>query len=163
MGYLKEIHGMTLLGRTPEGTCPECAVKHDPEQPHNRDSLTYQYKFYDQHGRWPTWADAMAHCPDVLEKHEWAVSSYTDDGRVEIEKYSPAGEDFLICVEVENFPDAVMEYYESFDVDDHIDMWVEARRNGVSGIPSTRRLAIDAEAIDEMLKELAYALAEVTA
>ena len=74
---------------------------------------------------------------DVLEKHEWAVSSYTDDGRVEIEKYSPAGEDFLICVEVENFPDAVMEYYESFDVDDHIDMWVEARRNGVSGIPST--------------------------
>ena len=100
---------------------------------------------------------------DVLEKHEWAVSSYTDDGRVEIEKYSPAGEDFLICVEDENFPDAVMEYYESFDVDDHIDMWVEARRNGVSGIPSTRRLAIDAEAIDEMLKELAYALAEVTA
>ena len=85
------------------------------------------------------------------------------DGRVEIEKYSPAGEDFLICVEVVNFPDAVMEYYESFDVDDHIDMWVEARRNGVSGIPSTRRLAIDAEAIDEMLKELAYALAEVTA
>lgn len=100
---------------------------------------------------------------DVLEKHEWAVSSYTDDGRVEIEKYSPAGEDFLICVEVENFSDAVMEYYESFDIDDHIDMWVEARRNGVSGIPSTRRLAIDAEAIDEMLKELAYALAEVTA
>lgn len=100
---------------------------------------------------------------DVLEKHDWAVSSYTDDGRVEIEKYSPAGEDFSICVEVENFPDAVMEYYEDFDVDDHIDMWVEARRNGVSGVPSTRRLAIDAEAIDEMLKELAYALAEVAA
>lgn len=100
---------------------------------------------------------------DVLEKRDWAVSSYTDDGRVEIEKYSPAGEDFSICVEVENFPDAVMEYYEDFDVDDHIDMWVEARRNGVSGVPSTRRLAIDAEAIDEMLKELAYALAEVAA
>ena len=100
---------------------------------------------------------------DVLEKHDWAVSSYTDDGRVEIEKYSPAGEDFSICVEVENFPDAVMEYYEDFNVDDHIDMWVEARRNGVSGVPPTRRLAIDAEAIDEMLKELAYALAEVAA
>ena len=24
---------------------------------------------------------------DVLEKHDWAVSSYTDDGRVELEKY----------------------------------------------------------------------------
>ncbi|WP_195985336.1 hypothetical protein [Clostridium sp. D33t1_170424_F3] len=66
MGHLKDDHGMTLLGSTPPGTCPECAVKHDPEQPHNRDSLCYQYKFYDQHGRWPTWADAMAHCtPEV--------------------------------------------------------------------------------------------------
>lgn len=36
----------------------------------------------------------------VLEKMDWSVSSYTDDGRVEIETYSPAGEDFLMCVEV---------------------------------------------------------------
>lgn len=99
----------------------------------------------------------------VLEKHDWAVSSYTDDGRVELEKYSPAGEDFSICVGVENLPDAVMEYYEDFDVDEHIEMWVEAKRNGTSGVPSIRRLAIDAEQIDEMLKELAYALAEVAA
>lgn len=98
---------------------------------------------------------------EALEAHGWAVSSYTDDGRVELEKYSPAGEDFIMCVEVENFPDAVMEYYEDFDVDEHIEMWVEARLNGTSGVPSTRRLAEDAEAIDEMLKELAYALAEV--
>ena len=71
MGYLKEVHGMTLFGKTPDGTCPECAVKHDPQQPHNRDSLAYQYKFYDQHGRWPTWADAMAHCPEEV-KEFWA-------------------------------------------------------------------------------------------
>lgn len=98
---------------------------------------------------------------EILEAHGWAVSSYTDDGRVELEKYSPAGEDFIMCVEVNNFPDAVMEYYEDFDVDEHIEMWVEARRNGTSGVPTTRRLVEDAEAIDEMLKELAYALAEV--
>lgn len=100
---------------------------------------------------------------DVLEKHDWSVCGYTGDGRAELEKYSPAGEDFVMCVGVENFPDAVMEYYENFDVDEHIEMWVEARQNGVSGIPSVRRLAIDAEQIDEMLKELAYALAEVAA
>lgn len=95
---------------------------------------------------------------DILEKHDWAVCDYTDDGRVELEKYSPAGEDFIMCVDVENFPDAVAEYYDDFDIDEHIEMWVEARRNGTSGVPSVRRLAIDAEAIDEMLKELAYAL-----
>ena len=68
MGYLKEKHGMMMIGHVPEGTCPECAVAHDPEQPHNRDSLAYQYKFYDKHGRWPTWADAMAHCtPEIKE------------------------------------------------------------------------------------------------
>lgn len=98
---------------------------------------------------------------EILEKLDWAVSAYTDDGRVELEKYSPAGEDFIMCVDVENFPDAVAEYYEDFDVDEHIEMWVEAKRNGTSGVPSVRRLAIDAEAIDDMLKELAYALKEV--
>ena len=66
MGELERKYGLTLLGNTPPGTCPMCAVKHGPEQPHNRDSLAYQYKFYDQHGRWPTWADAMAHCsPEI--------------------------------------------------------------------------------------------------
>lgn len=98
---------------------------------------------------------------DILERQEWSISSYTDDGRVELKKYSPVGEDFLICVDVEKFPEAVMEYYESFDIDEHIEMWVEARKNGVSGVPSIRRLAIDAEAIDDMLEHLAYALIDV--
>lgn len=68
MGYLKDKHGFILLGKTPPGTCPECAVKHDPSQPHNPQSLTYQYKFYDEHGRWPTWSDAMAHCSDEIKE-----------------------------------------------------------------------------------------------
>ena len=33
------------------GVCQECAVDHDPVQPHNRDSLYYQYSFYAKHGR----------------------------------------------------------------------------------------------------------------
>ena len=98
---------------------------------------------------------------DVLEKLDWTVSSYTDDGRVELETHSPAGEDFLICVEEESFPHAVAECYEDFDVDEHIEMWIEARKNGVSGVPSTRRLVKDAEDIEKMLEELAEALAAV--
>lgn len=97
---------------------------------------------------------------EILDKHGWSVSSYTDDGRVELEKYSPAGEDFLMCVEIENFPAAVMEYYEDFDVDEHIAMWIEAKQHGTSGVPSARELVHDAEAIDKMLEELADALAE---
>lgn len=69
MGYLKEQSGFTMLGATPPGTCPECAAAHDPNMPHNRDSLCYQYKFYDKNGRWPTWADAMEHCPQEIKDY----------------------------------------------------------------------------------------------
>lgn len=98
---------------------------------------------------------------DVLESRDWKVSSYTDDGRVELEWYSPAGEDFLMCVRVEDFPEAVSEYYEDFDVDEHIAMWIEAKQNGTNGVPTTRVLVHDAEDIERELEELAIALAEV--
>lgn len=68
-GYLKARHGMSILGKTPEGTCPECGSIHDQKLPHNQQSLVYQYKFYDEHGRWPTWADAMAHCDEEMQQY----------------------------------------------------------------------------------------------
>lgn len=42
--------------------CPICATPHGPGDPHNAQSLYYQYRFHTAHGRWPTWADAVAHC-----------------------------------------------------------------------------------------------------
>ena len=47
--------------------CQECAVDHPASQPHNQQSLYYKYHFYAEHGRWPTWADAMAHCSDDVK------------------------------------------------------------------------------------------------
>jgi hypothetical protein len=44
------------------GACPVCAANHDPTEPHNKQSLFYEISFYQQHKRFPTWADAMAHC-----------------------------------------------------------------------------------------------------
>lgn len=64
---------------------------------------------------------------DILEENDWSVSSYTDDGRVELQKYSPAGEDFSIIVEVEDFTESVREYANDFDADEHAEMWIEAR------------------------------------
>lgn len=76
---------------------------------------------------------------DILEKREWSVCDYTDDGRVELEWYSPAGEDFIVCVKVENFPDEILNYSDDFDPDEHIEMWVEARANGRQDVPGARR------------------------
>jgi len=58
--------GLHLMPAKP-GTCPECAVAHDPTAPHNQQSLYYQYHFYADHNRWPTWDDAMAHCDEQMK------------------------------------------------------------------------------------------------
>jgi hypothetical protein len=50
----------------PPGVCPECAVEHAASDPHDALSMTYQYVFFNRHGRFPTWADAMAHCDPVI-------------------------------------------------------------------------------------------------
>jgi len=60
--------GFHLLPAKP-GTCQECAVAHDPAQPHNQQSLYYQYHFYADHNRWPTWEDAIAHCTEEVQNY----------------------------------------------------------------------------------------------
>lgn len=50
----------------PKHGCPECGTNHVHDQPHNQQSLVYQYQFYGKNGRWPTWTDAMAHCPESV-------------------------------------------------------------------------------------------------
>lgn len=59
---------MTLLPPAP-GKCPECAVAHASGDPHNQQSLYYQVAFRSQHGRSPTWSDAMAHCSPEVQRH----------------------------------------------------------------------------------------------
>lgn len=56
----------TLLPPRPD-VCQECAVDHLPAEPHNAQSIYYQTKFHIEHGRQPTWADAMAHCDEDVQ------------------------------------------------------------------------------------------------
>ena len=59
--------GGAYLLPAPPDTCQWCAVDHEPESPHNQQSLYYQMKFHGIHKRWPTWTDAMAHCNDEMK------------------------------------------------------------------------------------------------
>lgn len=87
---------------------------------------------------------------------------------IEFEKYSPAGEDFIFYAQgdtAKEIVESVDYYYEGFDTDEHVKiwiehiaMWIDARSYGKSGIPSISVLVEDADAIDEMLKELSEAL-----
>ena len=46
----------------------------------------------------------------------WSVSEDQDAGTVELESYSPAGENLVVTVEKENFAEKVREYAEDFDI-----------------------------------------------
>ena len=61
---------------------------------------------------------------------------------------------------VENFPDEILNYSDDFDPDEHIEMWVEARANGTQGVPGVRQIVHDAEEIEKELDELAFELQE---
>lgn len=50
------------------GVCRICAARHDPAEPHDRDSLYYQNGFYRKHKRFPTWDDAMEHCSEAVKE-----------------------------------------------------------------------------------------------
>lgn len=53
--------------------CQICGAKHEPELPHNAQSLYYQVTFNMAHGRAPTWIDAMEHCAPEL-RDQWRAA-----------------------------------------------------------------------------------------
>lgn len=109
---------------------------------------------------------------DKAEELDWSYEVYAESDRdetrtyAEMEKYSPAGEDFLMNIffepdnQAETFLKNLWEYADDFDVDEHVEMWLPSRGKG--GCPSTaRELVEDAEAIVEMIKELYGAMDHV--
>ena len=84
----------------------------------------------------------------------------------EMEKYSPAGEDFLMVIDfdkdnqADSFRRDLRSYYEGFDVDEHVEMWIPSMGEG--GCPSSvRDLVEDAEAIESMICDLLEVLEEM--
>lgn len=79
-----QIKSLTLLPAA-ASTCSECATEHDPALPHNQGSLFWQMRFHQVNGRWPTWADAMAHCaPEVQALWSEALETEREVHELEI-------------------------------------------------------------------------------
>lgn len=65
---------MTMMPRPmllppPPGHCRICARKHPPADPHDAQSLFYGMRFKMRYGREGTWADAIAHCSEEMQKY----------------------------------------------------------------------------------------------
>ena len=102
---------------------------------------------------------------DKAEKIGWTV--YIDEDVWDFRQYSPAGEDFWFFIsknDVNSEEDMVREvrsYANGFDTEEHVQMWLEGGRNGVSGVPDLKTLVKDADDIKLMLNKLASALESV--
>lgn len=108
---------------------------------------------------------------NVAESLGWGVSWQTEEypkGKteklVEFSKYSPAGEDFSFYVFYDALTDLAHElytYWQDFDVEEHVKMWLDAKQNGVGGVPDVVTLVEDAKEIESMLEELHDAVSAI--
>ncbi len=96
---------------------------------------------------------------EAAENLDWNV--FVEDDSITFSQMSPAGEDFSFTIDGANIPEEVRDYAIGFDIDEHIEMWIEARKNGIAGVPDVRTLVYDAEEIDKMLDRLATALMQL--
>lgn len=92
----------------------------------------------------------------ILESLEWGIVG-EDLKTIDIESWSPAGENIILTLNTNDIPGSAMSEYENFDVDEHAAELIANR--GENGIPdSVWVIAEDAYKIRDMLKELAYTL-----
>lgn len=94
---------------------------------------------------------------DICESLDWRIHE-CEDGNIELENYSPQGEDLIFTVYVdEDFLEGIWRLAEEFDIDEHAELWIDQRgKNGVPG--SISEILHDAEDIQGMLHELFEAL-----
>lgn len=92
----------------------------------------------------------------------FSINHCANGNEIYISKHSPAGEDFGFEIEgttVEEIIKEIEEYAYNFDADEHAMLWIGSC--GRNGVPSIRGLIDDADAIQDMLDELAEAVSKI--
>lgn len=107
---------------------------------------------------------------ELLEEYDFSLCGeiterYDEKGKydVELETYSPADEDVIVIVGLiydgteKSFISAFVDYANSFDAEEHAEMWIGSR--GKNGVPkSIKDLLEDAECIKDTLMDIAKKL-----
>lgn len=79
-----------------------------------------------------------------------------NDGSVDLEWFTWAGEDFLVSLNGDDIPDEFYDYaFHEFDPEEHVSEWLDAKRSGVGGVPSLFTLVDDAEDIESFMHKVA--------
>ncbi len=104
-----------------------------------------------------TWLESLKEALCAVTSVKLTMEEDTDTLYVSF--YSRQGEEINVEVNKVDYPydvyKALYNAYEEFDVDDHVMDLLDAKRNGVSGIPGVQQLVADAEMIEATLDKLA--------
>lgn len=98
-------------------------------------------------------ANELCWCYYTSDKHE-------DEVCVELEKFSPMGQDFIATLWFENdneedFIDKLKDYWQNFDPDEETARWIDDMGHGINGAPyNLQNVLIDMEDCKEMLRDL---------
>lgn len=99
----------------------------------------------------------------IAENLDWNITG--ENGNFELEKYSPAGQDFIISITAESlqeFIDEIYERYSNFDPGEEAYLWLDESGHGKNGAPyDMKDLYEDMEACEEMIRELSEAVQKI--
>lgn len=103
---------------------------------------------------------------DRAKELEWAIYKDEDSTEIELNKYSPEGQDFNIYIDTENDADIFLhnlyDYTNNFDVSYEAYIWLDNTCHGKNGAPNDMKdVYEDMEACLEMTKELLYELEQI--
>lgn len=103
---------------------------------------------------------------DFFERHNFSVCRSEevlfakDDSTIHwsIHTCTNTGENLTETIDCKNTVKAIrlalFDLYDTFDIEDYVAMWLNAKQNGVKDVPDVETLTEDARAIKEMLKDL---------
>lgn len=95
---------------------------------------------------------------DLIENQGWKIYDNSDQGYIDLENYSPAGEDLYVTIQGESLCEIaqdLQQYAQNFNAEEHAAGWY-GRNNGEPS--SLRTLLADADEIQEMLDDLSIAI-----
>lgn len=88
---------------------------------------------------------------EVIENLEWRINSDTS-----IETWTDtAGQNVVIeCNEPSELKETIKTYYENYDVDYEVELYLQAKSKGFKGVPDATILVKDCEEVQRRLGEL---------
>ena len=95
---------------------------------------------------------------EVIENLGWTINS---DTSIEIWT-DTAGQDVCIeCGNVGELKEEIQSRYENYDIDEEVEMYLEAKHNGFQGVPDAETLVEDCKEVEQLIEKLWFAVQDL--